>query len=177
MRTRAASGRDPRRCPDKCRWTVACHLRFPSLAQRLVASRQLPPGPGGHQTRPGGGPADQGGCTCGGPERLTGWTSQRRRARRGLGIEPRYIHPREYVWATGRIWERIFRPTIHPVKAREVEAFLRDTAALPTWRGLGRWCGGVMSPTRQRRRNEYGSHHGLPDAPAPAASRWACPTL
>jgi hypothetical protein len=31
---------------------------------------------------------------------------------------PPYIHPWEYVWATGRIWERIFRPTIHPVKER-----------------------------------------------------------
>jgi hypothetical protein len=43
-------------------------------------------------------------------------------------MEPPYIHPWEYVWATGRIWERIFRPTVHPVKEHEFEAFLRDTA-------------------------------------------------
>jgi hypothetical protein len=70
MWTRSAPGRDPRRCPDKGRWTVACHLRFPCSAQRSVASRQLLPGPGGDRCGPARGPAEQGRCAGRGSERL-----------------------------------------------------------------------------------------------------------
>jgi hypothetical protein len=66
MWTRAASGRDPRRCPDKCRWTVACHLRFPCSAQRSVASRQLLPRSGGDQRPPARGPVEQHKRSCDG---------------------------------------------------------------------------------------------------------------
>jgi hypothetical protein len=57
-------------CPDKYCWTVAGDLRFPCSAQRSLASRQLLPGPGGHQRRPARRPAEQRRCSCGACESL-----------------------------------------------------------------------------------------------------------
>ena len=108
---------------------------------------------------------------------------------------------------------RVFRPTIHPGKEREFEAFLRDTAVPLVSRQAGlvaqhvgrprdpssteyayvtvwedvesirafageRWQEAVITPDEEHlRRDTWISHYGLPDAPAPAASRWVCPTL
>jgi hypothetical protein len=65
-------GPRPPRCPDKYRWTVACHLRFPWLAQRSVASRQLLARSGGDECQAACGPVEQCRPIRGGFGRLTG---------------------------------------------------------------------------------------------------------